>query len=70
MRFIYLKTPNTIRENAIGWPVDECLPPELNLHRYVDWDTQFEKTFISSVDNIIKAMKWDTRKRTTLDEFF
>lgn len=70
IKFIYLKIPNTIRENVIGFPVDGNLPVEFDLHKYIDWDLQFEKTLEDGVGNIIKAMGWNTKKVETLDDFF
>ena len=39
VKFCYLKTPNPIRENVIAFP--DYLPPELQLHAYVNYDFYF-----------------------------
>lgn len=69
MKFVYLKEPNPIHNNAIGFLDD--LPPEFGLHRYIDHDTQFEKSFLGSVKRIVEPLGWATKKTTTkLGGFF
>ena len=68
VKFCYLKMPNPIRENVIAFP--DYLPPELQLHKYIDYDTQFEKTFLDPVDPIFKAVGWSTEAPQTLEDFF
>lgn len=68
MKFIYLKVPNTIREDVIAF--SQVLPPEFGLHKYIDYDLQFEKVFLDPLKNIADAIKWNLNDRQTLDEFF
>lgn len=68
MRFIYLRTPNPIGENCIGF-VDE-LPPEFELVSYVDYDTMFVKTFEDAVQNFVQPIGWHTQSQPSLEEFF
>ena len=68
VKFCYLKTPNPIRENTIAFP--DYLPPELQLHKYIDYDTQFDKTFLSPIEPILKAVGWNAKDTQSLEDFF
>ena len=64
IKFIYLKKPNPILEDVIGFT--DYLPEELDLHRYIDKETQFEKAFLSPVNGILDAIGWSHKKIATL----
>lgn len=70
IKFVYLKLPNPIHEDVISFPTNGQLPVELNLHRYIDWDKMWQKTFISPLENITNAIKWELEERSSLDDFF
>lgn len=68
LKFTYLKTPNPTKEDVISFPVR--FPKEFNLEGYIDYETQFEKTFIEPMKYIMECLKWSIEKRNTLDSFF
>jgi DNA polymerase elongation subunit (family B) len=68
IKFCYLKMPNPINENVIAFI--QRFPLELGLERFVDYNTQFEKTFISPLKSILDVIGWNTRKINTLDQLF
>lgn len=68
IKFVYLKTPNPLRENIISFP--NALPEEFGLHQYIDHDTQFEKVFLTPVKNILDSINWSPEKLDTLESFF
>jgi len=65
LKFVHLKKPNPIRENVIAFP--NYLPPELKLHDYIDYDLQFEKTFLEPMDLILKSVGWSYKKSSSLE---
>ena len=68
IKFCYLKLPNKIRENVIAFP--EHLPKELGIDRYIDYDLQFDKTFVEPLKAILDAVGWNVEDQMTLEEFF
>lgn len=68
MRFIYLKMPNPIAENVIGFP--EKLPKEFGLHDWVDHDKMFETVFLKPLRSVSDVANMALEKKYTLDEFF
>lgn len=68
LKFAYLKQPNPVGENVIGYP--DYLPREFGLEKYVDYETQFEKAFVNPVKLIFDAIGWNVEPRTSLDGFF
>jgi len=68
IKFIILKEPNPIREKVISFPAR--LPKEFNLHDFIDYDEQFDKSFLEPLRFIVNAINWNFEKQATLDNFF
>jgi DNA polymerase elongation subunit (family B) len=73
IKFVYLKAPNPIcgpegKDMVITFL--NSLPIELDLNNYIDYDTQFEKTFLEPLRNILNVIGWTVEKQNTLEEFF
>jgi DNA polymerase elongation subunit (family B) len=68
IKFLYLKEPNTLKENCISF--NTKIPTEFNIHRYVDYDLMFEKAFLDPMNTIVQALGWQTEKENTLEDLF
>ena len=68
IKFIYLKVPNKTGENVISF--FQTLPKEFDLLGSIDWDSQFEKAFLSPVKVVLDAIGWTPEKRNTLEFLF
>jgi DNA polymerase elongation subunit (family B) len=68
IRYIYLKEPNILRSNVIGFP--GIIPKELDIRSMIDYNTQYEKSFVEPLKIILDAIGWRTEKRASLEDFF
>ena len=68
IKFIYLKTPNPLHENCVSFFSD--IPPEMNLDKYVDYQLQFEKSFLEPLKNVLQCVGWTHEKKVTIGRFF
>jgi len=68
IKFLYLKKPNTIQENIISFIQD--FPTELGLDKYIDYELQFEKSFVEPLKSILDAIGWSVEKTVNLELFF
>ncbi len=68
IKFCYLKKPNIIHENIISFIQD--FPRELNLDKYIDYDLQFDKSFLEPLKIILDAIGWNVEKTVNLELFF
>ena len=64
IKFTYLKKPNSLRDTVISFP--NRLPPEFELEQFIDYDLQFEKTFLDPIKIILDCMDWSTEKSLSL----
>ena len=68
IKFVQLKEPNSLHENVISFI--SVLPKEFDLHRYIDYDEQFNKSFLEPLRFIVNAIGWNFERQSTLDSFF
>ena len=68
IKFLYLKKPNIIQENVISFIQD--FPTELGLDKYIDYDLQFEKSFVEPLKSVLDAIGWNVEKTVNLELFF
>jgi len=68
VKFLYLQKPNIIQENVISFIQD--FPRELGLEKYVDYDLQFDKSFVEPLKAILDAIGWNVEKTVNLELFF
>jgi len=68
IRFLYLTKPNPIHENVISFIQD--FPHELNISKYVDYNLQFEKSFVDPLKAILDSIGWSVEKTISLESFF
>ena len=68
IHFSYLSTPNPINENVIAFL--NVLPRELDLHRFIDYDMQFDKAFVDPLKVVISLIGWNVEPVASLDSFF
>lgn len=68
IKFIYLKEPNTVQSNIIAF--SNVIPTELDLHKYIDYDTQYEKSFVEPLKIVLDSIGWKTEHVSSLADFF
>lgn len=68
VKFCYMRLPNPIKENIISY--SDKFPAELGLLKYVDYDMQFNKSFVDPLNLILDAIGWSLEDKNTLEEFF
>lgn len=73
IKFLMLKKPNPLggivgEDQVISFP--NVLPKEFKLERYIDYKTQFEKSFIDPLTTILDTIGWSPEKRNTLENLF
>ena len=72
IKFLHMKTPNVYQSTSVSFMTK--LPNELNLHNFIDYDMQFEKSFVEPLKFITDIIRWqiDSSYGTqgTLEGFF
>ena len=72
IKFVHLKNPNPYQCNAFTF-ITEC-PSELDIAKYVDYEKQFEKSYVEPLKFITNAIHWHIDDsygtQATLMDFF
>ena len=68
IKFVYLKLPNTLHEDVIGFV--DTLPKEFKLDTYVDKERMFETSFVNAMKSLMDPLGWSTEPKASLDSFF
>jgi DNA polymerase elongation subunit (family B) len=68
IKYTYLKKGNPTHENVIGFL--DVMPQEFDLHRWVDRDLLFEKTFSDPLQLVLDAVGWRAIQISSLEDFF
>lgn len=68
IKFVYVRKPNPFEENVIAFTQE--LPKEFGLDGFIDYDTQFEKTFLDALQGVIDPLGWKTEPQASLEDFF
>ncbi len=68
IKFCYLKKPNPLKNEVISFSVG--LPPEFGLDKYVDYEKQYEKTFLDPLNGMLEAVGWSHERMNSIEDFF
>ena len=68
IKYTYLKEPNPTGDSAIAMLGE--LPKEFNLGDYIDYDRQFEKSFLEPMKCILGCIGWDYERKANIMDFF
>ncbi len=68
IKFVYLKVPNPFKDKVVSFV--NSLPKEFELNKYIDYDLQFEKSFLDPIKNVLDAIGWKHEKTADLSSFF
>jgi DNA polymerase elongation subunit (family B) len=68
IKFIYLREPNIFKTDVISFV--NRVPKEFNLEQYVDYELQFNKSFVEPLKIILDCVGWRTEKINSIEDFF
>lgn len=68
IKFVFLKMPNYIRSDVIAF--GQTLPKEFDLDELIDYNTQYDKSFLEPLRIILDSIGWKTEKTSSLEDFF
>jgi len=73
IKFLYLKSPNPVggisgKDQVISF--QNTLPKEFDLLNYIDYDRQFDVSFLEPLKSILDAIGWKHEETATLESLF
>lgn len=68
IRWCYMKLPNPLNENVFTCP--DLMPEALSMKDYIDYQLQYEKTFVEPVMHVINAAKLNMSESIDISQFF
>jgi DNA polymerase elongation subunit (family B) len=68
IKYLYLKIPNTVRNRVIAYPT--VLPKEFDIERFIDYNHQFELTFLGPLRALLSVIGWNEEKVNKLGSMF
>ena len=68
IKFVKLVEANPFKFDVISYVTK--LPPEFNLNKFVDYEVQFQKTFLAPMEFILETINWNAEEQASLESFF
>lgn len=68
IKYIALKEPNPFKNDNIAF--QNRIPKEFDLKMWVDYRTQFQKSFLDPLSIVLKCIGWSAEKTNSIDNFF
>lgn len=68
IKFAYLKTPNPLNDTVISFHQE--LPKEFDLHKFIDYNKQFQTSYIDPMNIILNSIGWTHEKVISIEDFF
>ena len=63
-----MKVPNPLQENVLS--ILNVLPKEFDMEKYIDYDMQFEKSYLEPMQGIVEKFGWNAEYKPSLLGFF
>lgn len=72
VNFLPLKSPNPFGSHVFSWPAGEEIPTQIRdeVIKYIDYETQFDKSFIKPLEAFTKAAGISYKPQTNMSVFF
>ena len=68
IKFTYLKEPNPTGDKVIAFL--NSIPREFEFDGYIDYELQFEKSYLDPIKTILDVLGWKHEKIGSLESFF